>query len=80
MLATFTKLENGFILDTFASNYNNNIITRYYIPVIDEDGDFEAPIGKNIIIDKRPAPSKNIYKISEAIEKTHNEILKKITS
>jgi len=75
---TFTKLANGQILDTFLSLFSHMIVTRLYVPEYDEDGDFHAPMTKNIVIDKIQAPTKNIYLVDEFIEKRHQEILKTI--
>lgn len=79
MNATFTKLDNGQILDTFLSLFSHMIVTRLYTPIYDDEGDFHAPMTKNIVIDKIQSPTKNIYLVDEFIEKRHNEILKTIT-
>lgn len=78
MNATFTKLDNGQILDTFLSLFSHMIVTRLYYPEYDEDGDFHAPMTKNIVIDKIQSPTKDIYLVDAFIEKRHNEILKTI--
>lgn len=77
MHATFTKLENGDILDTFCSSFSSMIVTRLYKPEYD-DGDFHAPFSSKIVIDKIQSPTKNIYLIDACIEQRHNEILKNI--
>jgi len=78
MHATFTKLPNGDILDTFLSMFSNMIVTRLYTPEYDEYGDFHAPFTSKIVIDKIQSPTKNIYLVDEFIEKRHKEILKSI--
>jgi hypothetical protein len=78
MHATFTKLPNGDILDTFLSMFSHMIITRLYTPEYDEYGDFHAPFSSKIVIDKIQSPTKNMYLVDVFIEKRHNEILKTI--